>query len=352
MEMPLRSGVWLSIVVIGRNEEDHLPGLFRSLPRDKDIEWIYVDSQSDDQSVPIALDHAVRVYQVDETSVYAPGTGRYIGTLEARGDWVLYLDGDMTLRNEFVLFIEKLRAALVRTCAIEQDTNSELTNRSRLPEEVTAFVGRTRNILLNIKDEVIAERDYAVLSPREMGLVDEWGKPASYHGGAVLYRRDMVLKAGNWNPSLYQLEEIDLFSRVRATGGILRAVDLPMADHYTPYLSIRERLLLNFLPQWQGKKLYGAGQVVAARLKEGGLLSFIRIYPYPFIVFSGLFLSPLFFFVWPPLPLLVNLLIALWIGLAKKWYFYLVYLGNLLQIFRGFKHYNRFIPTYKEIKTR
>jgi glycosyltransferase involved in cell wall biosynthesis len=346
MAMPL-SKVWLSIVVIGRNEEEHLPGLLRSLPRDEGIELIYIDSCSDDQSVTIALDHGARVYLVDKNSVYAPGTGRYIGTFEARGDWILYLDGDMTLRNEFVLFIEKLRAATAGTKENEQGANCIAKNRSRLPDEVAAFVGRTRNIFLNNQGEVTAERDYAVLSAREMGPADDWGKPAAYHGGAVFYRRDMVLKAGNWNPALYQLEEIDLFSRVRASGGILRAVDLPMADHYTPYLSIRERLLVNFLPQWQGKKLYGAGQVVAARLKEGGLFSFILIYPYPFIVFSGLVLSPLLFFVWPPLPLLVNLAIALWIGLTKKWYFYLVYLGNLLQIFRGIRYYKRFTPSYK-----
>jgi glycosyltransferase involved in cell wall biosynthesis len=349
MTIPLCK-VWLSIVVIGRNEEEHLTGLFRSLPNDETIEWIYIDSCSVDQSMTIALDHGTRVYLVDENSVYAPGTGRYIGTLEARGDWILYLDGDMTLRNEFVLFIEKLRAATTRTKENEQGAKCIAKSRSRLPEEVAAFVGRTRNVFFNNKGEVTAERDYAVLSPREMGTVDDWGKPAVYHGGAVLYRRDMVLKAGNWNPALYQLEEIDLFSRVRASGGILRAVDLPMADHCTPYLSIRERLLLNFLPQWQNKKLYGAGQVVAARLKEGGLFSFILIYPYPFIVFSGLVLSPLLFFAWPPLPLLVNLTIALWIGLTKKWYFYLVYLGNLLQIFRGIRHYSRFTPTYKEVK--
>jgi glycosyltransferase involved in cell wall biosynthesis len=339
MAMPL-SEVWLSIVVIGRNEEEHLPGLFRSLPRDEGSEWIYIDSCSDDQSVKIALDHGARVYLVDATSVYAPGTGRYVGTLEARGDWILYLDGDMILSSEFISFLEKLRAA-------ESGTSE---NEWGVPDEVAAFVGRTRSLMHNNKGEVIAERDYAVLSLREMGPADVWGKPIAYHGGAVLYRRDKVLEAGNWNPALYQLEEVDLFSRVRASGGIMRAVDLPMADHYTPYLNIRERLLLNFLPQWRGKKLYGAGQVVAARLKEGGLLSFICTYPYPFVVFGGLILSPLFFFVWPPLPLLVNLSIALWIGLTKKWYFYLVYLGNLLQIFRGLRHYSRFTPKYKEIK--
>ena len=38
--------VWLSVVVIGRNEGKTLPALFQSLPAAGDIEWIYVDSVS------------------------------------------------------------------------------------------------------------------------------------------------------------------------------------------------------------------------------------------------------------------------------------------------------------------
>ena len=179
--------------------------------------------------------------------------------------------------------------------------------------------------------------------------VEDWGKPASYHGGAVLYLREAVIGAGNWNPAVYQLEEIDLYSRIWARGGTVRAVDLPMVYHYTPYLSTWERMKLNFLPQWQGKKLFGAGQVVAARFKEGGLIAFIQIYPYPFLIFMGLILSPLFYFFWPYLPIFINLAIMAWLGLTKKWYYYLVYLGNLLQMFRGLCRYKPFEPRYNKL---
>ncbi len=322
---------WLSVVVIGRNEAKRLPALFASLPSGEDIEWIYVDSCSEDESTAIALKYGAQVYLVDKDSVYAPGTGRYIGTKEARGYWILYLDGDMVLRPEFCAFLESLK------------------NAEDIPTRVAGFVGRTCNYYYDHKYSIVEVRDYVVLPEREMGPEVGWGKPAGYHGGAVLYRRDLVINSGNWNPAVYQLEEIDLYSRIRARGGLLMAVDLPMADHYTPYLSSMERIKLNFLPSWRGKKLYGAGQVVAARFKAGTLLQFIACYPYPFLVFSGLFTAPFLYLLWPPLALLGNAAIAVWLGLTNKWYFYLVYLGNLLQIFRGLGRYTPLTPSYRKM---
>lgn len=326
--------VWLTVVVIGRNESRNLPNLFESLPQSDQYEWIYVDSHSDDNSAAIALKQGAAVYLVDRKSVYGPGTGRYIGTLEARGRWILYLDGDMVLRQEFADLISALEAA-------------ERGGGESLPPGTAAFVGRTINRFESPDGQVVGERDYVTLPQRAMGPPEFWGKPAAYHGGAVLYLKEAVLSAGNWNPAVYQLEEIDLYSRVKAAGGILRAIDLPMVEHFTPCLGFAERLKLNFLAQWRGKKLYGAGQVVSARLKEGGLASLISCYPYPFIVLAGLVSAPLLYFIWPPLPLLVNLAIAAWFALTKKWYYYLVYLGNLLQIFRGLGRYQRFEPNYR-----
>ncbi len=323
--------LFLSVVVIGRNEAKRLPALFASLPGGEGIEWIYVDSCSEDDSVSIALEHGAKVFLVDENSVYAPATGRYIGTKEARGHWLLFLDGDMVLRREFCAFLDRLKMT------------------EHLPADTAGFVGRTCNYYNDEKDKIVEVRDYVVLPEREMGPLESWGKPAGYHGGAVLYRRECVLDAGNWNPAVYQLEEVDLLSRIRSRGGRLMAVDVPMADHYTPYLNTLERIKLNFLPIFRGKKLYGAGQVVAARFKEKTLMQFIVCYPYPFLVFSGLVSAPFLFLLWPPLPLISNAAIAIWLGLTNKWYFYLVYLGNLLQIFRGLGRYNPFTPSYRKV---
>jgi glycosyltransferase involved in cell wall biosynthesis len=324
-------GLWLSIVVIGRNEAENLPALFVSLPQGEDIEWLYIDSGSDDNSAAIAADAGAKVFVLEEDSVYGPGTGRYVGTKKAGGRWVLYLDGDMRLRAEFKNFLLRLK-----------------DEEKLVPAGVAGFVGRTINCYTDADGKVGKKRDYIVLPKSEMGDPENWGKPATYHGGAVLYLKKAVLEAGNWNPALYQLEELDLVSRVIDNGHRMQAIDLPLADHLTESLSLKERLLLNFLPSWQGKKLFGAGQLVAARLREGGLLPLVRCYPYPFLVLGGLILAPFLYLVWPPLPLVVNLAIAFWIGCKKRWYFYLVYLGNLFQMIWGIRRYHPFKPGFNQ----
>jgi len=383
--------VWLSVVVIGQNEAANLPRLFASLPGGEDVEWLYVDSRSGDNSKQIAKNCGARVFLVEEASVFGPGTGRYIGTLEARGEWIFYLDGDMVLKEDFLSFLEQLKHSVWCGDNLPQadpgrdilkkgepaakplgqaKKNGENGHRSKhsepvlgqegleqeakkaelpLPPDAAAFSGRTRNLGLDENGGVVEIKDYVTLPKREMGAPESWGRPASYHGGAVLYKKSWVLAAGNWNPAVYQLEEIDLYSRVKALGGSLRALDLPMVDHYTPYLNVYEKIKLNFLPRYRGKNLYGAGQVVASRLRSGTLLGLIRCYPYPFIVLAGLLAGPGLYLAWPPLPLLVNLAIAVWFAITKKWYYYLVYLGNLLQILRGLGRYRSFEPGYRKV---
>ncbi len=329
MEVLFRE-TWLSIVIIGHNEANHLPDLFNSLPAEEDIEWLYIDSRSTDSSPEIAFKRGSRVIEIDELSVYAPATGRYVGTLEAKGRWVLYLDGDMVLSKQFKNFIEKLRQW--------EDV---------IPPSTAGFVGHTTNCYMDDEGKEVNRREHVVFARKETGSEDTWGKPVGYHGGAILYLRKAVLEAGNWNPALSQLEEIEILSRIKVNGKIVMAVDIPMVEHHTPFLNLKEKLLLNFLPVWKGKKLYGAGQVVAVGFRSGNLLAFISSYPYPFLILAGLVTAPVLYYAWPPLPLLVNLLIVLWIACKKRWYFYLVYLGNLFQIFYGLGRYRHFKPSYR-----
>ncbi len=322
---------WLSVVIIGRNEAKILPLLFDSLPDADGIEWLYIDSGSTDGSPELAYKRGARVFVLDDLSVYAPATGRYAGTLEAKGRWVLYLDGDMVLSRQFIAFVEQLKQS-----------------ETAIPPNTVGFVGHTANCYRDAGNNEICRREQVVFSRREAGSADGWGKPAGYHGGAVVYLRKAVLEAGNWNPALSQLEEIDLLSRIKASKKKVMAVDLPMVEHHTPLISNLDRLLFNFMPSWKGKKFYGAGQAVAAGMREGNLFAFLVSYPYPFLVFAGLLVSPPLYYFWPPLPLLVNLLLALWIALKKRWYFYLVYLGNMFQIFYGLNRYRPFKPGHSE----
>ena len=100
----------ISFIVIGRNEEMHLDKCFRSIHdavlRNSitDSEIIYVDSNSSDASIEIALSNAVdKVYQL--TRMWNAAMGRNIGAMNASGDILCFLDGDMELVSSFIPLI-------------------------------------------------------------------------------------------------------------------------------------------------------------------------------------------------------------------------------------------------------
>ena len=324
---------WLTVVVIGRNEAERLPALFPSLPPRAGVEWIYVDSRSGDRSVEIALKHGARVYLMEPHPSLCAASGRYAGTLEARGRWILYLDGDMVLQGEFVHFLDRLREG-----------------EAELPPGAVGFVGKTRSLFLDGEGALLSSSDNVCLPAGRRSLRGRWGRPADYHGGAVLYLREAVLQAGNWDPAVSQLEEIDLYSRIRSLGFHIRALDLPMADHFTPKHSLRNRLGAILWP-WRERGAYlGANQLISSRLRQKNLAGLIRFYPGPFLLLGGLFLSLPAYFIWRPLPLLLQGLLALYFAAVKKWHYYLVHLGTVIQFFSRWGAYRPFTPAYRPVK--
>src|SRR5882762_5790807 len=102
----------LSICVIGRNEEENLPRLIQSLLPLRErlnfpVETIFVDSDSTDRTVPIAKSFFDVVLILERSENLCASAGRNVGTAQATGEWILYLDGDMTLCGEFIPVMEQ-----------------------------------------------------------------------------------------------------------------------------------------------------------------------------------------------------------------------------------------------------
>ncbi|WP_421918641.1 glycosyltransferase family 2 protein [Marinifilum sp.] len=94
----------LSFIVIGKNEGAKLSKCFKSIDNCiaknnlKNVEVIYVDSNSNDDSIAIAKSFNVQVYKIKgETNA---AHGRVIGAKNANGDAFLFLDGDMEINAE------------------------------------------------------------------------------------------------------------------------------------------------------------------------------------------------------------------------------------------------------------
>jgi len=97
----------ISFIVIGRNEEMHLNKCFKSIHKacDEnsiiDYEIIYVDSNSSDRSIEIALTHNVdKIFKL--TKIWNAAMGRNIGAKHACGDIFNFLDGDMEIVSSFI----------------------------------------------------------------------------------------------------------------------------------------------------------------------------------------------------------------------------------------------------------
>ena len=200
----------VSVVVIGRNEGDRL---LRCLESVRAANWsgvrfelIYVDSQSTDTSVVRAQGKGARVFLLDDPSPCA-AKARNLGWQEARGEFVLFLDGDTELHPEFV----------GRAIGVLHDPR------------VCGVWGHRREL-----------RPEQSLYTRVLDL--DWVYPTGrtlYFGGDVLVRRCALQEAGGFDPGLKAGEEPELCARLRAAGWAIEHIDAPMTRHDLAIRSLR-----------------------------------------------------------------------------------------------------------------
>ena len=197
---PLKIDV--SVVVIGRNEGARLR---RCLAAIRQAHWgptrhelIYVDSRSSDDSVAAAKLAGASVLLLDDASPCA-AKARNLGWQAARGEFILFLDGDTELQPGFV------PAALLAL------------HDSRL----CAAWGHRRE-----------SRPAQSLYTQVLDL--DWIYPVGrtlYFGGDVLVRRSALAQVGGFDPLLKAGEEPELCARLRAAGWEIEHIDTPMTLH-------------------------------------------------------------------------------------------------------------------------
>jgi cellulose synthase/poly-beta-1,6-N-acetylglucosamine synthase-like glycosyltransferase len=192
----------LSVVVIGRNEGERLTRCLQSIQAmhnpDGPVEMIYVDSASRDDSVMRARALGARVIEVSPQRPSA-ALGRNAGWREARGEFVLFLDGDTVLHAGFVA------ASLA----------------DFLDPKVAVVWGHRR--------EIHPEQS---LFNRVLDL--DWiypPGPSDFCGGDAIMRLSALQEVGGFDASLIAGEEPELCQRMRAKGYTILHVDRPMTGH-------------------------------------------------------------------------------------------------------------------------
>lgn len=200
--MPSRAFEFLSVVVIGRNEGERLRRCLASvIAMDRgpwEVEVIYVDSGSADESVSIAESMGARVVAlVPERPTAA--LARNAGWAASRGDVILFLDGDTVVDPQFVV-----------RCQDEF-----------LDSKIGVVWGHRRE--LHPEDSVFN---------RVLDL--DWmyrPGPAPFCGGDALIRRHVLDETRGFDPHLIAGEEPELCRRILAAGYRIEHVDVAMTGH-------------------------------------------------------------------------------------------------------------------------
>jgi glycosyltransferase involved in cell wall biosynthesis len=200
----------VSVVVIGRNEGTRLQRCLQSVLQSHwgqtQHELIYVDSRSTDQSVVNAQALGAQVIVLNDASPCA-AKARNLGWQAARGEYVLFLDGDTELHPDFV-------ARALATLA-EPGLCAAWGHR------------RESNPAQSIYTKVL-DLDWVYPTGRTL-----------YFGGDVLVRRAALAQVGGFDPSLKAGEEPELCARLRAAGWQIEHIDVPMTRHDLAVTSMR-----------------------------------------------------------------------------------------------------------------
>ena len=242
----------ISAIVIGRNEGARLGACLESIHSSLGIlshEIIYVDSRSSDESVAVAKAHGARCFILSDERTTA-GLGRYVGTKEAKGEYLLFLDGDMQLQKGFC---EKAMMAMA----------------SRSYDGCT---GIRKDIYMK-NGEVAGEND------NYFGCYLE--RIAPEFGGALFIKKEALEEAGGWSPDTIACEEAELHARLKAHGVTIAELPVNMIIHTDAVRDDRGVLGVAF-----SRRRLGEGQALRCAMAQKQANAYIHHENEKFLLYS------------------------------------------------------------------
>lgn len=191
----------VSIVVIGYNEAENLDNTFIAIQNldypQNNIEIIYVDTDSNDNSVEIAQKYTKKVF-VEESHYPTAALARNRGLLEAKYDIVHFVDGDIELDKNYV-----------KNATIKLQENKVQSVFGTLDEKSKSYLS---DILISHWKQ------------KKEGLTSSAGA-----GGTFLKRE--LLNINGYDERIKRGEEIDLGERFLAAGYKIWLMDVRMGFH-------------------------------------------------------------------------------------------------------------------------
>ncbi len=297
----------ISVIVIGKNEAARIGSCMKSIKDAMGVmlhEIVYVDSRSSDDSAAIARRWGARCFILSEEQTTA-GLGRLVGTKEAQGEYLLFLDADMQLHRGF------LEAAMM----------------TMAKEGYDGATGMREDVYMKDGKAVSRVKNYFGCTAQRI---------APEFGGALFIKKDALLKAGGWSADTIACEEAELHARINAAG--LRIVELPvqMITHTDAVRDNRGLAGAVF-----SKRRLGEGQALRCAMAAGKARAYIRHEKQKFTLFAADLACLLLLLVYPAMGLLLGCFAqAMQLGfflsrkrirafLAQKLFFFSLPLGML-----------------------
>ncbi len=242
----------LSIVLISKNQAWNIARLIESVLQATSsiamVEILLVDSASTDETVEVASRYPITILRLRPGHRLSPAAGRYIGYKRTRGEFVLFLDGDMEL----------LQGWLGDALRIMRDS----------PRAGVMMSSRVIDMVPPAGCEpTSAAETVHIVAPREMSDV------SFVAGGAALYRHSVLEEVGSFNPYLYSDEEPELYLRIRRAGYRVVLLDQPMVRHFS-VASVPESVSV-VLSRRRRNFLRGVGQCMRYHLSDKLLWPYI-----------------------------------------------------------------------------
>lgn len=312
----------VSIVIIGKNSAH----LLRKNYVNRDYseldfadEIIYIDSASTDDTISVLKELNWGYYVLSSASRLSAAAGRYVGTLKAKGDYILYLDADMVLN-------------LLNNISIKELLDKHITS-----DIISGFGGVTIDIINEVKNKKIKrEKD---------------GEVANNYGGFVLLNRKDVLEAGNWNPNVIANEENELYARLIKLNKSVKISREMECFHYTdrPPTLLKKFLNLYFPFSKRSRFFYGAsGLALHSAIKNGSWSIYLRRFNSESISFLVLLILYILICFFIPVGVVFKLFIALAFVLImlliirkkRSLLFFFVCPSEIIQMIYGYFKYN------------
>lgn len=225
----------LSAVIIGRNEEQFIASAIESVlavaTRLAGVEVIFVDSASTDRSVEIASNFPIRVLQLRSDWPLCVAAGRYTGVRHAQGEYILFLDGDSEVGEDWLV-----DAVHFMDCNREYGGIAGVLNEEYVDDRGIRIGGKVN---VRSQDLTRSKTDKKSL------------------GGIALFRRLAIDEAGTVNPHLPTAEDHELCLRIRNCGFKLATIPGVMAIKYT-----EDRNTLHEIMRRSRSHMYDYGAVI------------------------------------------------------------------------------------------